>query len=168
MRFSLGLLIALLTGCSFGPGEGSFIQASRVPQSLNRYRTVYVDVSTRAAELYEGVEPLKLSLISRLAALSCFSTFVSVAESSRADLKITAVITGASAVSSAERTLYGGLAGRPRVQVDVELTDARTGMSIGRFQAEGTTTGGSPTGYTAPEAYENAGIGIADYLHLHH
>lgn len=168
MPRTLVLLVALLGGCSFGPEEASSIQPSQVPRELKRYRTVYVEVSTRAPELYEGVDALKVGLIGRLAALSCFDSFVNVAESHRAELRISAVVTGASAVGDAERVIYGGLAGRPRVYVDVQLTDLRTGSVVGRFQADGTTTGGSPTGYTAPEAFENAGTGIAEYLHLHH
>jgi len=63
--------------------------------------------------------------------------------------------------------ILGGLAGKPRVTADVRLVDLRSGAPVGRFQVEGTTVGGSPTGYTTPEAYENAGAGIAEYLQLH-
>jgi hypothetical protein len=160
----LGLVLA---GCSGGPGESSWIRESQIPERLGGYRSVTVEVTTRDPGQYEGVEPLKGALIGRLSTLSCFDSFVGGVESRGADLQISAVLTGASGVSSTERVLLGGLAGKPHVTADVRLVDLRNGAQVGRFQVEATTSGGSPTGYTTPEAYENAGVGIAEYIHQH-
>jgi hypothetical protein len=156
-----------LAGCFPGQGDGYSIEESKVPRGLGLYRTALVDVDARSAELFEGIEPLKTSLINHLSTLSCFDRYVSELDSPRADIRIAVTLIGASGVSSAERTLLGGLAGKPHVTADVRLTDLRSGSELGRFQVEGTTVGGSPTGYTTPEAYENAGAGIAEYIHLH-
>jgi len=164
LRLVLGLALA---GCSGGPEEGYQVQQSQIPQSLGGYRSVTVEVSTLDLEQYQGVETLKAALVGRLSTLGTFDTFVNSAEPRRADLQISVVLTGASGVSSTERVILGGLAGKPRVTADVRLVDLRSGAPVGRFQVEGTTVGGSPTGYTTPEAYENAGAGIAEYLQLH-
>jgi len=167
MRILLMVLGLALAGCGGGPEESSSIRQSQIPERLGEYRSVTVDVSTRDPEQYEGVEPLKAALIGRLSTLSCFDSFVSSSETRGVELQISAVLTGASGVSSTERVLLGGLAGKPRVTADVRLVDLRSGAQVGRFQVEATTSGGSPTGYTTPEAYENAGVGIAEYIHLH-
>jgi hypothetical protein len=167
MKLTLIVLGLALAGCSSGPEEGYAVRESQIPQGLGEYRSATVEVSTLDLEQYQGVETLKAALIGKLSSLGCFSTFVSGAELSRAELKITVVLTGASNVSGAERVLLGGLAGKPRVTADVRLIDLRNGAPVGRFQVEGTTVGGSPTGYTTPEAYENAGAGIAEYIKVH-
>lgn len=167
MRLLLMVLGLALVGCSGGPEESSSIRQSQIPERLGEYRSATVDVTTRDPEQYEGVEPLKTALIGRLSTLSCFDSFVSGSELRGVELQISAVLIGASGVSSTERVLLGGLAGKPRVTADVRLVNVRTGAQVGRFQVEATTSGGSPTGYTTPEAYENAGIGIAEYIHLH-
>jgi len=167
MKLTLIALGLALAGCSSGPEEGYQVRESQIPQGLGGYRSATVEVSTKDLEQYQGVETLKASLIGKLSSLGCFNTFVSGAEPNRAELLITVVLTGAVGVSSTERVLLGGLAGRPRVTADVRLVDLRNGAPIGHFQVEGTTIGGSPTGYTTPEAYENAGAGIAEYIQLH-
>jgi hypothetical protein len=167
MKLTLIVLGLALAGCSGGPEEGYLVRESQIPQGLAGYRSATVEVSTPDLEQYQGGETLKASLIGKLSSLGCFNTFVSGAELSRAELKIAVVVTGASNVSGAERVLLGGLAGKPRVTADVRLVDLRNGALVGRFQVEGTTVGGSPTGYTTPEAYENAGAGIAEYIQEH-
>lgn len=165
MRLSLPILILALAGCSFGPEPEYEIRASQIPEGIGRYRSVAVEVTTQDAELYEGVEPLKSALVGRLAALSVFDRFMTGVEARRADVQIAVQLIAARGVSSAERVLLGGLAEKPRVTAEVCLIDLRTGAQVGRFQADGMISGGSPTGYTTPEAYENAGAGIAEYLH---
>jgi len=152
------LLIALglaLAGCFPGAEEGSRVQESKVPQGLGRYRTAFVEVSTQDPEQYEGVESLKSALLGRLATLACF------------DSTVTAVLIGAAGVSSSERVLLGGFAEKPRVTAEVRLVDLRSGALVGQFKVEGTTFGASATARTTPEAFENAGAGIAEYIQLH-
>lgn len=167
MRRTLPILILALSGCFGGSDEGFLVRQIDVPQGLSRYRSVTVEVSTRNPEWYDGVEPLKTSVLTQLAIRRCFDTFIREGEPIPADLRIVVVVTDAGGVSDAERTLLGGLAGKPRVTADVRLIDTRSGRMAGHFEVEGTTSGGSPTGHTSPEAYENAGTGIADYIQLH-
>ncbi len=167
MRLLLSFLGLALAGCAGGAEESSWVQESKIPQGLGRYRTVLVDVSTQDPAQYEGVESLKSALLGRLATLVCFDSTVTGVEARSAELRISAVLTGAEGVSSTERVILGGLAGKPRVTAEVRLVDLRSGTLVGQFKVEGTTSGGSPTGHLAPEAYENAGAGIADYIHLH-
>jgi hypothetical protein len=165
-RLPIALALAL-AGCFPGAEEGSRVQASQVPQGLGRYRTVFVEVSTQDPQQYEGVETLKSALMGRLATLSCFDTFVTGVDPRSAELRISAVLIGAVGVSSTERVLFGGFADKPRVTVEVRLVDLGSGALVGRFKVEGTISGGTPTGYTTPEAFENAGAGIAEYINLH-
>jgi len=167
MKLTLIVLGLALAGCSGGPEEGHRVRESQIPQNLGEYRSATVVVNTQIPEQYEGVETLKAALIGRLSSLGCFHTFVSAGEPRQSELQISVILTGAESVSSAERVLLGGLAGRPQVTADVRLVDLRSGAPVGRFQVEGTTIGGSPTGYTTPEAYENAGAGIAEYIQAH-
>ena len=167
MRLLLIVLGLALAGCFPGAEEGSRVQESKVPQGLGRYRTAFVEVSTQDPEQYEGVESLKSALLGRLATLACFDSTVTGVEARLAELKISAVLIGAAGVSSSERVLLGGFAEKPRVTAEVRLVDLLSGALVGQFKVEGTTFGASATARTTPEAFENAGAGIAEYIQLH-
>lgn len=164
MRRSLLMLVLALSGCFPGAEPEYEIRATQVPEGIGRYRTAFVEVNTQVPDLYEGVEPLKAALVGRLASLSLYDRFLTGVESRGADVQISVLLIAAHGTSEAQRTLLGGLAEKPRVTAEVRLIDLRTGVTVGRFQSDGMVTGGSPTGYTTPEAYEHAGVGIAEYM----
>jgi hypothetical protein len=166
MRKTRIALALLLAGCGGGAGA-SAVRESTIPAGLGRYRTAFVEVTSDDPEQQEGVRSLKFALLSRLSALRCFDSFVTGVEPRGADLHLSVVLLDASGAGEAERILLGGLAEKPRVVVEVRLVDLRTRALVGKFRVEGASSGGSATARALPEAFEKAGVEIAEYLHLH-
>jgi hypothetical protein len=168
MKLPLMALVLALAGCAGGGEvEDPVVQESRIPVGLARYRTAFVQVDTQDPEHQEGVVSLRIALISRLTTLGCFDSFVPGVESRGADLEISALITGVSGVSETERVLYGGLAEKPRVMVEVRLVDLRTGALVGQFKVQGALTGSAASARMTQQAFENAGVGAAEYISKH-
>jgi len=167
MRLPLIAVALALSGCGGVEVPHAVTQETQAPVGLARYRTVFVEVSSEDPELQEGVLSLKSALLGRLSTLGCFDNFVTGVDPRGADLHLSAVLTGGSTPGGAEQVLLGGLAERPRVTVDVRLVDLGTRALVGRFQVEGAASGSSASVRAAPEAFENAGVGIADYIHEH-
>ena len=67
-------------------------------------------------------------------------------------------------VTKATRILAGYMAGRARVDVDIQLVDFQTGDVVGAASVKGTSTGGSAFAGTTEQAYENAAQIIADFI----
>jgi len=168
MRLSLIVLGLALAGCLGGREvEDPVVQEFQVPTGLGKYRNPFVEVATNDPAQYEGVLNLKIALVGRLTSLACFDSFVTGVDSRGADLGISVVILSVSGDNSAERVLLGGLAEKPRVTVEARLMDLRTAALIGRFRVQGTQSGGAATARVTAQAFESAGVGVADYIGLH-
>jgi len=126
-----------------------------------------VEVDTNEPVQQEGVLSVKIALMGRLTSLSLFETFVTGVETRGAELRISVTILDVSGDSSAERVLLGGLAEKPRVTVEARLVDLRTGTLVGRFRIQGTQTGGAATARVTAQAFESAGVAVADYIGRH-
>lgn len=168
MRLSLIVLGSMLAGCLGGREvEEPTVQELQVPTGLAKYRNAFVEVATDDPVQYEGVLSLKLALVGRLTSLACFDSFVTGVDSRGADLGISVVILSVSGDSSTERVLLGGLAEKPKVTVEARLVDLRTTSLVGRFKVQGTQSGGAATARVTAQAFESAGVGVADYIGRH-
>ena len=67
-------------------------------------------------------------------------------------------------VTKAARIFAGAMAGRARVDVDVQVVDFQTGDVIGAASVKGTSTGGSIFAGGTEQAFENAAQLIAEFI----
>ena len=67
-------------------------------------------------------------------------------------------------VTKATRIMFGAMAGRAGVAVDIQLLDASTKNILGEANVQGTSTGGSIFAGGTEEAFENAAQQITDFI----
>jgi hypothetical protein len=160
MRESALALCLMLAGCA----ANSEITDSTIGKGLSKYKTAFIEVDTRNSE-YKGAVPLlKSSLVGKMAAASCFENYVTGAEPGKAELKLTATITGVRSVSSTGRFFFGAMAWKASVQARIKLIDLKTGDAVGAFNVEGKSSGGSVVAGTTSEAFEKTGEGVAQFI----
>lgn len=62
------------------------------------------------------------------------------------------------------RLMVGAMAGRSRVDVDIQLIDYQTGDILGEAVIKGTSTGGSAFAGGTEEAFQNASQQVAEFI----
>jgi len=67
-------------------------------------------------------------------------------------------------VSRADRIAAGALAGKARVDIEVDLVDFQSGEVVGEASFQGTSSGGSMFAGTTEQALENTSQLIADFI----
>jgi hypothetical protein len=67
-------------------------------------------------------------------------------------------------VTRFSRIMVGAMAGRSRVDVDIQLLDAQTGDILGQASIKGTSTGGSAFAGGTEEAFQNASQQVAEFI----
>lgn len=79
-------------------------------------------------------------------------------------LSLKGKITYMKRVTKAARLMLGAMAGRARVDVDIQLLDSQTGDILGEASIKGTSTGGTIFAGRTEEAFHNASKQVAEFI----
>ena len=163
MKRAALVFVVFASGCA----AGSQIRETVPPEGLGKYKVVFVDVSTDDPDNREAVAQLKTSIVGKLSALSCFENYETGSEPAKADLRLSAKVTGVRGVTGLGRFLFGAMAGKASVRADVQLVELATGEKVGAFSIEGKSSGGTVFAGTTTQAIEKTGEGVAEYINAH-
>lgn len=133
------------------------------------YATAILNVTAADGKDFENERRTFESLaLARLTELRIFSR-ITLGDSSVAAgdaLKITARVVGVRKVGAVQRFMFGALAGRASMQVDVDFSEQASGRPLGSFTVKGET---GSTGYSGgtPEALTRAAEQVAKLTAVH-
>ena len=157
------LVLLLLGGCA---SKGAIRTTTPLAVKLSNYKTIMVNVSSQGPGLSEEIVQLETMTITKLREKGLFDKVIAGSSSPDAptDLRLNARIVELKRVSSGARVMVGAFAGRAGIDIDVELTDMRTGKGIGTFMAQGRSSGGTVFAGTTPQAVERAVEQIVEFI----
>lgn len=152
------MLVFILWGCASTGSINSTI-SSEVP--LSNFKTLSIDVQSKVKNTEDEVKTLKELLITELKKKNHWDILENHGHS---QLTLLATITDISKVGTASRLLFGALAGRASVNVDVVIRDNNNNNVISQFSVTGKSSGGTIFAGTTNQALEKAVEQIVSYL----
>ncbi|MBI2344077.1 MAG: DUF4410 domain-containing protein [Deltaproteobacteria bacterium] len=153
----------LASGCA---SSGRVVSASPMHVTSKQYPTVAVSVTASEEKYAREAEHLAEALVIHLKRAQLFrEVFLSHdANAKSSALLLQGNIGQVRRVSKTARILFGGLAGRSKIVITVQLTDARTRGSVGEFHVEGKSSGGTIFAGTTDQAAEKVVAEIVSLL----
>ena len=150
-------------GCA---STGSIQIKAPMTAKLTNYKTMLFHVSSQVPETSQEVLQLEIITIAKLRDKGLFEKVIagSTSPDAQADLQLNAEIMKLKKVDAGARVIGGAFAGQAHMIVDVKLTDMKTGKSVGAFQAEGKSSGGSIFAGTTYQSVERVAEKIVEFV----
>lgn len=163
-RISVLLLIfGLLSGCA---SSGSLQITKPSTITLSKFKSLLINVTSEVPESSKEVMVLSGLLLAKLQERGLFEDVASANFSSnaKAELVLNVNVTDIRRVGDAARFFLGALAGQAKINANAELVDLNEDKTIGKFTAEGLSSGGTRyAGYTS-QAIERISEQITEFV----
>ncbi|MCX8026660.1 MAG: DUF4410 domain-containing protein [Thermodesulfovibrionales bacterium] len=157
-RFSLIILVfVLLSGCA-----GQSVVRPDAEFKVKGGITANVVVKTVIPQNQKEIDQIETTLLEKLKKANIFSSLVE--KGQKADLLISVDIEQMALVSRSERFWVGAMAGRAKVSGKVSVIDHYSGKSIGSFDVETTSSGGTVFAGTTDDAIDKFTDEVVRYL----
>lgn len=156
--FALSLLL-VFAACA---ASGTIQQFTGQPVEVAATDVVIVRAESAVEDGNKFVDPLIETVTGRLMESATVAAVVNDVDA--ATIAIDMNITEVRAVGGASRFMFGAMAGRAGITVDVVLTQADTGEELGTLQATGKSSGGTIFAGTTNQAIEQVADQIVEYL----
>ncbi len=170
-RFSMmqrGVLLLSIAVFLWGCASGNVSTRVATTAKLSNYKIVLFKTSSEVPDSSEVISQLEKVTVSRIREKRFFDNLVIDSSSTDAqpDLRIHARIVALKKVSSGSRIMYGAAAGRSGLDVEVELYDLKENKIIGKFIAQGRSSGGTVFAGTTSQAIELAAQQIIEFIQV--
>jgi len=152
-------LFFLITACSAGSSQRHIVPLSSFDGAN---KVADIQVFTQNQELRTFVQEVRTTLATNLNSRRVFGRAGWFLDNS--DYTIKVEIIGGKSVSEDSRIAFGGLAGRARIKLRVNLFETGSDQPLGVVEVDGNSSGGTMFAGTNDDAIENAVLEIVFWL----
>ncbi len=151
------LFLLIISGCA--PQTRVQMESSF---ALRPDRVIAVGVESKNPEYIKEAEKIEIILLEKLKNSNLFSDIRK--DKKDADIFIRVNITEVVRVSSADRLLFGAMAGRAKIAGNIFIENSRSGETIGKFYIESISSGGTVLAGTTEDVIEQFANQLVDTI----
>ena len=161
--FILSTIIIFTVGCA---SSGSVKAINPVNEKLSNYKTMVITVTSDDPKAEKEIIQLSSMIVAKLQEKNLFDKIYlsQFSPEAVADLKLDVSVVNLRRVSANARGMVGAFAGQAGMQVSATLIDTSANKSIGNFEAQGKSSGGSIFAGGTEQAIERAAEQISEFI----